>query len=96
MAEIVSEQVSVRLNDEEKQMLDAYQKKHPALSRAGCFVQMLYETTWQAEENGKTARLKRIEENAIAFESVVNHKFDEVIARLERMEQVFLKEMVIA
>jgi hypothetical protein len=61
MAEIVSEQVSVRLNDEEKQMLDAYQKKRPALSRAGCFIQMLYETTWQAEENGKTARLTRIE-----------------------------------
>ena len=62
MAEIVAEQISVRLNDEQKQLLDDFHKKRPALSRAGCLVQMIYEMAWQAEENSKMARLKRIEE----------------------------------
>jgi hypothetical protein len=55
------ETVSVRLDQKAKDLLDAYHKTHPALSRGACFVQIMYELFWLSEENGKTARLKRIE-----------------------------------
>ncbi len=56
-AEVVAEQVSVRLNEAQKQMLEAYNEKYPALSRAGCFVQMLYEVNSETEKQ----RFDRIE-----------------------------------
>ena len=59
--DVTVETVSVRLDEQALLMLNDYHSKRPALSRGGCFVQMLYDLAWQAEENGKTARLTRIE-----------------------------------
>jgi hypothetical protein len=64
MAERVVEQISVRLNAEQKALLDKCHERYPALSRAGLFVQLLYEWQWLHEAgNNKSARLERIEEN---------------------------------
>ena len=60
--DVTVETVSVRLDRRAKELLDAYHNKRPALSRGACFIQMLYDLAWHAEEGGKTARLKRIEE----------------------------------
>ena len=65
MADILAEQITIRLNEKEKALLDAYQATRPALARSGCFIQMLHEVTWQAEENSKTSRLDRIERTQI-------------------------------
>ena len=65
MAEPVAEQISVRLNAEQKAILDEHQARYPALSRAGLFVQLLYESHWLHEAgNNKSARLMRIEANS--------------------------------
>jgi hypothetical protein len=41
----IAEQVSVRLNDEQKQWLDECQKRYPATPRGGLLIQVLYEWT---------------------------------------------------
>lgn len=65
MAEPVAEQLSIRLNPEQKAMLDQCHARYPALSRSGLFLQLLYEWTWLHEAgNNKSARLERIEENS--------------------------------
>lgn len=62
MSETIAEQVSVRLNDEQKQILDEVQKSYPALSRGGLFLQLLHEWDWAHQDgNGKSAKLSRIE-----------------------------------
>ncbi len=61
MAEIV-EQVSVRLDAEQKEILDRLQASYPAMSRNGLFIQLLFEWHWNKERgDGKAARLERIE-----------------------------------
>ena len=68
----VAEQVSVRLNDEQKQMLDNCQSSYPAMSRSGLFLQLLYEWTWSREAgNSKSARLERIERELAEVKAMV-------------------------
>lgn len=62
MSDAISEQVSVRLNEQQKQILDHVQESYPALSRGGLFLQLLHEWDWAHRDgNGKSARLIRIE-----------------------------------
>lgn len=71
MSEIV-EQVSVRLNGEQKGLLDQLQKSFPAMPRGGLFLQLLYENHWNREAgNNKNARLERIEKELAEVKEMV-------------------------
>lgn len=71
MSEIV-EQVSVRLNAKQKAMLDKLQEDFPAMPRGGLFLQLLYESHKDSEsENGKNARLERIEKELAEVKAMV-------------------------
>lgn len=77
MAEPVAEQLSVRLNAEQKAMLDQCHERYPALSRSGLFLQLLYEWTWLHEAgNNKSARLERIENNTNRIIEMLGGKND--------------------
>lgn len=71
MADIV-EQVSVRLDEEQKEILDRLQASYPAMSRNGLFLQLLYEWHWNKERgDGKAARLERIEADVAEIKAIL-------------------------
>lgn len=71
MAETV-EQVSVRLDAEQRAILDRLQAAYPAMSRNGLFLQLLHEWCWNKERgDGKTARLERIEAELAELKEMV-------------------------
>lgn len=71
MAETV-EQVSVRLDAEQRVILDRLQASYPAMSRNGLFIQLLYEWHWNKERgDGKAARLERIEAELAELKEMV-------------------------
>lgn len=81
MSDTIVEQVSVRLNEEQKRILDQVQKSYPALSRGGLFLQLLHEWDWMHKDgNGKSAKLSRIEAQV-----------DQLTARVTAIEQTLIE-----
>lgn len=73
----VAEQVSVRLDANQKEIFDRLQAKYPATPRGGLFLQLLYEWDWAQEAgNNKGARLERIEAELAEVKAMVKELYE--------------------